>query len=326
MNNRKKYSKFKVAKRRRVRRQESAKRAEKEGGTKMARFWMTAVFMVFSFIAGCGKNGVSTGADAETDDTDNDVRADMDAGTNANTDTDAVEDDNDGTDEDVFQTDYPDIAGAWTIVCHSDLIAEVNFNLNFFFFQDGTFVRGVEGGSEDAYFHGVVLGDGQISLTMEEPCTGSTVTFTGVVTDHTFISGRYSWEWNDAYGVPHHDEGVWHASPSPNHCPPCPDIAGDWTLTYENGHVESAVITVEQVNNTFRGQSLDGCEYLGALSLTPECSDLRIYRRCPDLAGQTRVLFGILRDTGQMSGSWYDMNDTFGCPEIKGGSWESSRP
>lgn len=296
----------------------------------MARFWAMVAFMLFFFAASCEKNGFFADEDAGGADTETLIGAETDASAridaNADTDVNAAENDNDYTDEDAFPMNYPDIAGAWTFACQSDIIGGVDFNLNFFFFQDGTSIRGVERESEDAYCYGAVFGDGQVSLIMEEACTGSTVTFTGVVVDLTFISGRYSWEWTDAFGAPHHDEGVWRAGPSPDRCPPYPSVNGGWTLTYENGCMESTTITVEQTENTFRGQGLDGCEYLGAFSLAPECNDLRIYRRCPDLTGQTRVLFGILRDTGRMSGAWYDMNDTFGCPEIKSGSWRAIRP
>ena len=296
----------------------------------MARFWAMVAFMPFCFAASCEKNEIFAEADEESASRESGIDAGTNAGTDIDTNADAdvgtIEDDNDYTDESVFLTDYPDIAGAWTFACQSDIIGGVDFNLNFFFFQDGTSVRGVERESEDAYCHGVVFGDGRVSLTMEEACTGSTVTFAGVVIDLISMNGRYFWEWIDAFGTPHHDEGVWRAGPSPNRCPPSPSVNGGWVLTYENGRVESAAIAVRQTENTFRGQSLDGCEYLGAFNLAPECNDLRIYRRCPDLAGQTRVLFGIIRDTGRMSGSWYDMNDTFGCPEIKGGSWSADRP
>lgn len=288
----------------------------------MAKFQTTVVFMVLNFTAGCGKNGFPA-------DTDTEVTADAVAGAdiNANGETgvDTAEDDN-GTSEDAFQPIYPDIAGMWTVSCQSDLTAEVNFNLNFSFFQDGTSIRGVEMEGEDAYCHGAVFDDGQTSFTMEEPCTGSTVVFAGNVASPSFMHGRYSWEWIDAYGTSHHDEGVWFANPSPGDCSPYPNIADGWTLAYENGRAESAAITVRQAENTFRGQGLDGCEYLGAFGLTPLCNDLRIYRRCPDLAGQTRVLFGVLDNPNRMSGSWYDMDDTFGCPEIKNGSWSADRP
>ncbi|MFH2136351.1 MAG: hypothetical protein ABII19_01800 [Patescibacteria group bacterium] len=295
----------------------------------MARFWAMVAFMPFCFAASCEKNEIfadaSLGADV-------DVEADAVAHADASVDIGNTADDeihrseDDGVAEDVFRADYPDISGAWTFACQSDLVEEVNFNLHFFFFQDGNLVEGAEGESEDAYCRGAVRGDGQTSLTMEEPCTGSRVTFTGNVAGPAFMNGRYFWEWTDAFGVSHHDEGVWYADPPPEDCSPYPDVAGDWTLTYENGRVESATITFEQIRNVIRGRSPDGCEYLGVFGFVPECDDLRIYRRCPDLAGQTRVLFGILHDTEEMSGSWYDMNDTFGCPEIKGGSWSADRP
>lgn len=290
----------------------------------MARLWMTAAFMVFGFAAGCGKNGVFTDADMETV-AGTGANADASIDTNIDANVSTAEDD-DSTDEDALPADYPDLAGTWTFACQSDIIGGINFNLHFFFFQDGTSIEGAERESEDAYCYGVALSDGQISLTMEEPCTGSTVAFTGNVMSPAFMNGRYFWEWIDAYGTPHHDEGVWYAGPSPESCSPYPNVAGDWALTYRGGRVEYATVAVEQIENTFRGQSLDGCEYLGTFNLAPECNELRIYRRCPDLAGQTRVLFGLFDSSCQMSGSWYDMNDTFGCPEIKNGSWEASRP
>lgn len=290
----------------------------------MTRFWMTAAFMVFGFAAGCEKNGVFADAGAETA-ADAGANTDADIDTNIDANVGTAEDDN-GTDEDALWPTHPDISGAWTMVCQSGLAEEVNFNLHFFFFQDGASLEGAESESEDAYCYGVAFSDGQVFLTMEEPCTGSTVAFTGNVASPTLMNGRYLWKWVDAYGSSHYDEGVWYANPSPRDCSPYPNVAGDWTLTYRNGRVEYATVVVEQIENTFRGQSLDGCEYLGVFGFTPECDEVRIYHRCPDLAGQTRVLFGLFNSSGQMSGSWYDMNDTFGCPEIKNGSWESSRP
>jgi hypothetical protein len=291
----------------------------------MVGFWMRIAFIVFCFTAGCGENAVSSDADVVADvwvRADEDINTGIDASAASDGDTD---EDDDGTVEDSFQPTYPDIAGVWTAICQSDLIREVNFNLNFFFFQDGTSIRGVEGESEDAYCHGTVLGDGQVFLTMEEPCTGSTVTFTGNVAGPTLMNGRYFWEWVDAYGTPGHDEGVWYANPSPEYCSPYPNVAGEWALTYRNGRVEYTTITVEQTDNAIRGQSPDGCEYLGAFSLTSECDEFRVYRRCPALPEQTQVLFGILENPDRMSGSWYSMNNTFGCPEIRNGGWLANR-
>ena len=293
----------------------------------MTIFWTAAVFAVFGFITGCGKDGIYSNTEANVDvnaGADADANIDADAGAYASADM-AEDEDNDGDAEDAFRSAYPDIAGVWTMTCHSDLIEEVNFNLTFFFFQDGTLIRGAEGGSEDAYCYGTVRSDGQVSLIMEEACTGSTVTFTGAVASPSLVRGRYFWEWIDAYGTSHHDEGAWHANPSPEYCSPYPSVAGDWSLTYRNGRVEYTTITVEQTDNTIKGQGLDGCEYLGAFSLTSECNELRIYRRCPDTADQTQVLFGIFNNPGQMSGSWYSMNNAFGCPEIRSGRWSANR-